>query len=190
MTRLDIRRVAARLLELAHDRRGVSAVEFALLLPLMLTLYITGTEISQAVAIDRKVSITARTVADLVSRVTTINTSGVKDSLNAATAVIAPYSTTKVTATVSQVYVDANGDAKIDWSCSYQGTAYTVGAPVTLPASLVVADSYLIWGETQYDYTPPIGYVISGTLHLKDQIYMAPRLSKNVAAPTSCPTFP
>ncbi len=170
MTRLDIRRVAARLLELAHDRRGVSAVEFALLLPLMLTLYITGT--------------------DLVSRVTTINTSGVKDSLNAATAVIAPYSTTKVTATVSQVYVDANGDAKIDWSCSYQGTAYTVGAPVTLPASLVVADSYLIWGETQYDYTPPIGYVISGTLHLKDQIYMAPRLSKNVAAPTSCPTFP
>src|ERR1700692_1888012 len=50
------------------DRRGLSAVEFALLLPLMLTLYLGGVEVSNGVAADRKVAITARTVADLASR--------------------------------------------------------------------------------------------------------------------------
>jgi hypothetical protein len=32
----------------------------------------------------------------------------------------------------------------------------------------------------QYTYKPVIGYVISGTLTLKDQIYMRPRLSEDV----------
>ena len=51
------------------DERGVSAVEFAMLLPLMLTLYLGAVEISQGIGADRKVTLTARTVADLVSQV-------------------------------------------------------------------------------------------------------------------------
>jgi hypothetical protein len=41
---------------------------------------------------------------------------------------------------------------------------------VTLPAALNFANSYLIWSEVQYSYKPVIGYVVSGTLTLKDQI--------------------
>ena len=193
MTRKPVfRSIIGRIAELARDARGVSAVEFALLLPLMLTLYITGTEISKAVAIDRKVTLTARTVADLVSRVSSTTTTDVKNSLSAAIAVIAPYASSQLSVTVTQVKIDGNGNATVDWSCSYQGTARTKDSPVTLPASLVTNNSYLIWGEGQYNYTPPIGYVISGTLHLRDQIYMAPRLSASVSfgPPVTCPTFP
>jgi Flp pilus assembly protein TadG len=179
-------RVARALAEFRRDPRGVSAVEFALLLPMMLTLYITGTEISNAVAIDRKVSITARTVADLVSRSTTVSTGDMTDILAAASAVIAPYSATRIIVTVSQVYTDNNGNTTVTWSCTFQGTARTVGQPLTLPSQLVTNNSYLIWGEAQFSYTPPIGYVISGTLNLKDQIYMAPRMSASVTGPPSC----
>ena len=63
-------------LSLREDERGVSAVEFAMLLPLMLTLYLGGVEVSQGVSIDRKVTLTARTVADLVAQVSSINTTG------------------------------------------------------------------------------------------------------------------
>jgi hypothetical protein len=38
----------------------------------------------------------------------------------------------------------------------------------------------LIWSEVQYNYTPVIGYVITGSMNLKDQIYMRPRLSDTV----------
>ena len=57
----------------AGDQRGVSAVEFAMLLPLMLTLYLGAVEISQGVGIDRKVTLTSRTVADLASQVSSIS---------------------------------------------------------------------------------------------------------------------
>ena len=51
---------------------------------------------------------------------------------------------------------------------------------MTLPAALNTASTSLIWAEAQYAYTPTIGYVITGTMNLKDQIYMRPRLSDTV----------
>ena len=69
--------------------------------------------------------------------------------------------------------------------CTKDGTARAVGSGVTLPAALVVANSSLIWSEVSYEYKPTVGYVITGTLTLKDQIYMRPRLSDSVARTTS-----
>ena len=53
---------------LIRERRGVSAVEFALLLPFMLTLYLGGTEITQAITIKRKTTIVTRTIGDFVAQ--------------------------------------------------------------------------------------------------------------------------
>ena len=82
---------------------------------------------------------------------------------------------------MSSVVVDAQGIAKIAWSDTKNGTARAVGSTVTLPPALNTASSSLIWAESQYLYTPVIGYVITGTMTLKDQIYMRPRLSDTVA---------
>ena len=85
---------------------------------------------------------------------------------------------------MSSVRIDATGKAAIDWSDTLNGTARSKGSTVTLPAALNVANSYLIWSEVQYSYKPVIGYVVSGTLTLKDQIYMRPRLSDSVTRDT------
>jgi Flp pilus assembly protein TadG len=180
-------RLARQLAAFRRDLRGISAIEFALLLPVMLSLYIGGKEISNAIAIDRKVTITARTVTDLVSRATSVSTADMSDILAGSAAVVAPYLPNYVAFTVSQVYIDNNGNSTISWSCSYQGTARAVGSSVTVPSQLVTNNSYLIWGEAQYSYTPAIGYVLSGTIVLKDQIYMAPRMSSSVVGPAACP---
>ena len=186
----SIRYGLARLIaEFRGDGRGTAAIEFALLLPVMLTLYVAGTEISNAIAINRKVTLTARTVTDLVSRASTISTGDMSDILAASGAVIAPYIPNNLAFTVSEIYVDNNGNAKVwGFSCSYQGTPRNIGDPVPLPPQLTVNNSYLIWGEAQYNYTPPIAYVISGTLNLKDQIFMSPRMSSSVSGPATCPT--
>jgi Flp pilus assembly protein TadG len=170
-----------RLRRCARDERGVSAVEFALLLPLMVTLYLGGVEVSQGLTIDRKVTLVARTVADLAAQATTISSSDMTNILNASTAVMLPYSTTQVKVTVSQVSIDSNGKATIAWSDSKNGTARSQGSTVTLPTALNIANSSLIWSEVSYDYKPVIGYVITGTMKLTDQIYMRPRLSDSVA---------
>jgi Flp pilus assembly protein TadG len=169
---------------LGRDQRGVSAVEFAMLLPLMIALYLGTVEISQAVGIDRKVTLTTRTVADLASRVKTINNAEMASLLGASAAVIAPYLKEPLTVTVSRVDIDANGTAKIVWSDRLNGTSpHKKDDIVTVPAALKTANTAtsLIWGEVSYAYKPAIGYVVTGTLNLSDQIYMAPRLSANVA---------
>ncbi|HUG63294.1 MAG TPA: TadE/TadG family type IV pilus assembly protein [Methylomirabilota bacterium] len=173
-------RLAAPLGRLAGDERGVSAVEFAMLLPLMLTLYLGAVEVSQGIGADRKVTLTARTIGDLVAQVSSISNSDMTNSLNAAAAVMTPYPTSNLKVTVSSVTIDSKGKATIAWSDTLNGTKRAVGSSVTLPSALVVPTSSLIWSEVEYAYTPTIGYVVSGTINLKDQIYMRPRLSECV----------
>jgi Flp pilus assembly protein TadG len=175
-----------RLVRFGKDRRGVSAVEFAMLLPLMLTLYLGTVEISQGVAIDRKVTLTTRTIADLTSQVLTISTTDMTNIMNATTAVLAPFDVSKLKVTVSLVTIDSNAAAKVTWSCTFQGTKRAVNSSVTLPSALAIANTALVWGEASYSYKPTIGYVVTGTLNLSDQIYMRPRLSDTITGPGSC----
>lgn len=184
-----IRRLAAPfarpLAGFVRDQRGVSAVEFALLLPLMLTLYLGAVEISQGIAADRKVTLTSRTTADLISRVSGLSSAEMTNSMNAATAVMAPYGSANLQVTVSEVKIDANSNATIDWSVTMNGTVRAKGSSVTLPAALLVPSTCLIWSEVSYLYKPTIGYVVTNTLTLKDQMYMRPRQSDCVTYPTT-----
>ncbi len=151
--------------DFAGDKRGVSAVEFAMLLPLMVTLYIGGVEVSSAIAVDRKVTLVARTLGDLVAQSTTVNATDMTNILNAATTVVQPYPDTPLKVVVSRVDIDANSAAKVIWSKTKNGTARAVNSTVTLPAALNTANTSLIWAETEYAYTPTIGYVITGTMN-------------------------
>ena len=168
------------LVSFGRDRRGISAVEFAMLLPLMVTMYLGVVEVSQGVAIDRKVTLTTRTMADLASRVSSINNSDMSNLLNASAAVIAPYQASPLRIVLSAVSIDANGVAKIAWSDALNGTAHSVGATVTLPTALNVANTQLIWSEVSYTYNPTFGNVLTGNIDLSDRLYMRPRLSDTI----------
>jgi Flp pilus assembly protein TadG len=174
-----------RLASFAKDRRGISAVEFAMILPLMVTLYLGVIEVSQAVGIDRKVTLTTRTMADLASRVTSINNADMSNLLNASAAVMAPYDKppyelSRLKIVLSAVAIDANSVAKITWSDTLNGTKRSVGSTVTMPSALVVPNTTLIWSEVYYNYSPVFGYVLTGNINLSDQIYMRPRLSDTI----------
>ena len=165
---------------LRRDERGVSAVEFAMLLPLMLTMYLGTVEVSQGIGASRKLSLTTRAVADLVSQMSSINNADMTNSLNAAATVMAPYSTSNLKVVVSSVTIDSTGKATVAWSEQLNSAVRATGSTITLPTALNVPNTSLIFSEVQYNYTPTIGYIISGTISLKDQIYMRPRLSDKV----------
>jgi Flp pilus assembly protein TadG len=162
------------------DKRGVSAVEFAMLLPLMVTLYLGGAEVSQAIAVDRKMTLVARTLADLTAQTTSVSNTDMDNIKAAATAVIAPFDNTKLAITISSIIVDAQKVAKIKWSDNRNGTVRNAGDVVSVPDTLKESSTYpiyLVWAESKYVYTPTVGYVITGPMNLTDKIYMRPRLS-------------
>jgi Flp pilus assembly protein TadG len=175
------------------NQQGVSAVEFALLLPLMLTMYFGSIEVTDAVSADRQVALVATTVADITAQYQTVTTGDVANILAAASAVLAPFSATNAKVTLSSVVIDANLNATVDWSrATANGTPRPQGSSVTsaIPAALRVANTSMIWGEATYAYKPLIGWVVTGTLNLSNQMFMRPRLAKCVqytGVSTLCP---
>jgi Flp pilus assembly protein TadG len=182
MRMLPLPRWACRFI---RDIHGVSAVEFALLLPLMLTMYLGGSEVAQAIATSRKVTLVSRTIADLASQSASITDASMDNILKASAAVISPYASSKLKVTVSEVKIDANGAATIVWSDTLGGTERTDGEGVTVPAGLKVANTWLIWSEVEYDYVPTFGSGITGAVTMKDRMYMQPRLSNDVKRPAT-----
>jgi Flp pilus assembly protein TadG len=178
-------RLSRQIARFSGDRSGMSAVEFAMLLPLMVTLYLGSVEISQGISVNRKVTLTARALADLTSQPTKITNADMTNILNAAAAVMNPFPNGPLKATVTQISIDATGKATVVWSDTLNGTARTAGQVISLPAALAVPNTSLIFGEVQYNYKPTIGYVVTGTLTLKDQMYMRPRQSNSITRSAS-----
>jgi Flp pilus assembly protein TadG len=170
-----------RIARFRRDSRGVSAVEFAFVFPVMVVLYLGGTAMTQGVVLKRKTTLVTRTVGDLVSQYTQIVDTDMTAILSAATAVIQPYSSTPLNVIVSSVAIDAAGNAKIAWSdASSNTTAHTVNTPVTLPTGIggvANANTTVIWAEGAYTYTLPVGSGVLNmtTMPLSEQFYLRPR---------------
>jgi Flp pilus assembly protein TadG len=178
--------VLKRLRHFCSDRRGVAAVEFAVVLPFMLALYVGGVELGDGRAIQVKVTDTAHTVADLVTQNKTINNALMQTILNASQQIIAPYPQLNAVVTISEVSTDANGAATVTWSDSLNGTPRPVGQSMTLPASLAGQKNIsLILGEVSYAYTPNLGYTITGTVNLADSYWLFPRNSTSISRTVS-----
>lgn len=168
-----------------RDHRGVSAVEFAVLLPIMLTLYLGGSEITQAITIKRKTTLVTRAIGDLVAQDVNITDAEMTQIMSATTAVLAPYGTGSLKIKVSSVTIDSNGNAKVAWSDAFQDTKRATNEVVTLPTGLNIANTTLIWAEASYTYTPPIGYAITGTITMTDKLYLRPRLVNSISRTAS-----
>jgi Flp pilus assembly protein TadG len=197
-------RFGARLLAPAgrfgSDERGASLIEFAMLVPLMLTLFVGALEISQAVAVDRKVSIAARSVADLTAQVTDVIDADLTNIFKAAEQVAYPFKAEKLKIKISSVKIDADKVAKIVWG-EGSGTGVTKRAPgdvvtALVPLGIRIPNTTVIWGEVEYTYSPIISgndkdwfWKLAGDKSLTDQIFMRPRLSDCVKRPpliTTC----
>jgi Flp pilus assembly protein TadG len=190
----------------ARDRDGVSATEFALILPLMLTLYIGSVELGDGIAINFKTTLAARTVADVASQcgVCTVNNTGANGTIDAttmqsilnSTAKVlapynqAPYSTSNVVITLSELQVSPNQtQGTVQWSCSLNGTPRshlsTVNIPNNTQLNQLTTPVNVLYSEASYPYTPSMGYVITGTITLNQNALFFPRLTTQITAPTS-----
>lgn len=160
----------------------MATVEFALILPVALALFTGAIVYGDAIAIDRKVTLTTRTVTDLVTQVPTISTADLNTLMAASAQIIAPYSATPLTVIVSEVQTDSAGHATVTWSHPYPSTAtaLTPGQPQALPSTIDTPNATFILGQVSYAYTPAIGYMVTGTITLTDQTYMSPRVSANI----------
>lgn len=184
-----------RLGRFASEERGVAAVEFSLILPIMITLWIGGVEVTNALSVDRRVNAFAASMGDLVARSKMISYDQVTDIFDLSEAAMFPYQDSGMSLRITAIDIDNTGTAKVAWSRA-RGTglpAYTKTTNVnsSVPTALRPAGvgvSQLIMAETEKDYTPAIGYLIVkslGEITLDGRMFFVPRLTNQIKI---CPT--
>ncbi|WP_293854568.1 TadE/TadG family type IV pilus assembly protein [uncultured Alsobacter sp.] len=176
-----------------RGEEGVAAVEFALLLPVMLTLYMGSIELTQALTADRRIVLLARTLGDLTTQSSTLTAADMTGIVAAASSVMAPMSTSPAKIRITSVAISSSGSAdpkvpnkaSVCWSYQNNWTAYTRGTVLDtsqLPEGLRTdTGTSVVIAEVQYPYKPVIGYVFTGSFNLSERLYMRPRLSTYVA---------
>jgi Flp pilus assembly protein TadG len=166
-----------------RDRRGMSAVEFAMILPALLLIYIGIAEIGNALTIYRRTSTVASTAADLTAQVKSVSTSDLQDIVSAASSILTPYSADPLKLVVSSVVADNNNNGKVAWSYANKGAARSVNSSYAVPAGLTESGSSVIVAEMTYDFTPLLNltsFYSPGAFEMKRTFYARPRRSLTV----------
>nr|WP_312293633.1 TadE/TadG family type IV pilus assembly protein [Brevundimonas diminuta] len=182
---------------LLRDRRGVSAVEFALIAPVMIMIYFGLIEFSQGYMAERRASHVASMVADLVAQSGGTNIADLESTFQIGDMIMRPFSADTLSIRVSSVTVDARGVATVEWSHAKSAKdadgadilqAHNPGDPITdLPPDLITDGQTVILGETNYGYRLFIpGVVLPENIAFKRNYYLRPRTTERIVC-ADCP---
>ena len=166
---------------LLSDQRGVAAVEFALLVPILLMLYFGVAELTQGLMTQQRAAHAASTIGDLTAQSTTIDQAEITDIFAMGNTVMYPYSTTSLQMRLSSLVADKNGNVTVAWSEGQGMTALAKGAAVSgLPKNVINANESVIMAETQYTYTSVFGQIMPTPVVFTEKYYLRPRASISV----------
>ena len=156
-----------------HDG-GVAAVEFALVLPVLLLILMGVIELSNVMMVERKLLNSMQSVADLIGQKTDITTADLTDIYVAGQLTMNPYDTANLTIGVASVrFDDTSGDPTLDWSDGWNGGSVT--NPTTLAVGRGEAGASIVIVSGVYTYTPLSSLIIPTTLSLGEISYVRPR---------------
>ncbi|MFN3512124.1 MAG: TadE/TadG family type IV pilus assembly protein [Phenylobacterium sp.] len=159
---------------LVKDRGGASAVEFALVAPILILLYFGMVEVTQGLMANRRASHVATTIGDLIAQRGEWKTSEIEDVFNVSEALLRPQPVAALSIRVTSIETDAAGTPKVVWSQT-RGTGEFSGALVGLPPALLLPSEALVRTDTIYSYKSPIQQVIPTPLTFRHTMYLRPR---------------
>jgi hypothetical protein len=196
-SRLHPGRGLHRVCRAKRSRRGVSAVEFALIAPVMLLMLFGAAEASLAVAVDRKVTIGASTIGDLVAQEETLNCPMLQEMVKVTRQVFVPYDGGGAASiAVAQVVIDG-GSPKVQWSkivtssgCSNApsmpvGSTISIGGDPALVSNMIETGGAVIVGEVRLTHQPDLTSFFAQTIAMNERFFLRPRRSLQVCWDTN-----
>ncbi len=192
-TRKAVERIKGRMGAFASAVSATAAIEFAMVLPVMLIVYIGSATVGGGVTADRKLSNLSLTLANLTAQQLAgvpLQVSDVNAIFNSAAAILVPYDYTQAGMVVSSIVFDSNStpNAYVVWSVASgpNATALTANCSANVSTTLVpnnirTPNGSVILSQASFPYVPSVGYVISGTIHLSESDFMVPRNETSVA---------
>ncbi len=162
------------------NTKGMAAVEFALVFPVMVTLYFGAVEIGQVLTLNRKLTNIASATADLVTQETEITDDQIADIFVAASSMIVPYPSGPTQIVVTSIAADDDGSTTVKWSDAHNGSAKSEGAAIEVPNGLLSPGESLIMTEVSYTYDSILNHFVQNGTVLTDTFYLRPRRTNEI----------
>jgi Flp pilus assembly protein TadG len=159
------------------DERGISAVEFALLAPVLIAFYLGLAEFCQGYMAQKRMGHVASMVADMVAQEETITPATIDDIFEIGALIMKPFPTTTLKTRVTSITL-TNGQYVVDWSRADGMSPYAKGGTVTgVPSGMISAGQSLVMSEATYDYDSPADYLMPTVTRFSHTYYLRPRLA-------------
>ena len=164
-----------------YNEKGISAVEFALIAPLMVLIYFGCIELSLLMRVDRRVTTTASSLGDLTARLVTVDDADMQELYNAAAVTMQPYDASNARMRITSVVDSGDGQTRVEWSDGFNMAPYTENVLITVPEGLVPSPGSVIVAEVEFEYESTVGFVLDASQTLKDVFYLRPRRVTKIA---------
>ena len=159
---------------LARDESGISAVEFAVIAPVLIFFYMGMNEFCQGFMAQKRMSHVTSMVADLVAQEKAVTPDNIADIFEIGGLIMKPFPDTSLHLRVTSVTL-TGGVAKVDWSSGAGMPARAEGGTMVIPADLITEGQSLIVSESTYDYDSPSDYLMPGLTRFSRAYYLRPR---------------
>ncbi|GAW41905.1 TadE-like protein [Brevundimonas sp. SH203] len=174
-----------RLRTLARDTRGVAAVEFAFLAPILILFYFGMVEFCQGYMALKRTGHVASMVADLTSQNDKVTKAQLDDIFAIGDQIIKPFSKTPLTQRVSSITRVNATTYRVDWSVGRGMSTKLTVADAKIPSDMLAVNESVIVAEANYDYSSPFDLVAPYVTRFERVAYLRPRTA-DVIACTNC----
>jgi Flp pilus assembly protein TadG len=166
---------------------GMAALEFAIVAPVMISLYFGVTELADGFTASTKVTSVASTAGDLLAQEKSVCDAEMNDVFTALRSLMYPFSLNQMQIVLSSLVDAGGGTVKVAWSDASNTSPRAVGSVVSVPAGLVGLGGSVVLAEVTYNYSSPTGHLIYGSVPLTDKFYLHPRRIQQIArSPNNC----
>jgi Flp pilus assembly protein TadG len=193
--------IEGRVSAFVRETKGVAAIEFALILPLMVLTYFGMVVVTTGLSVDRKLTLVARGLADLTSRKSSISDAERDEIFALASEMMQPYGGSQVRMRLSSIVVRQKAgttdpsqvEGRVCWTETPAGRVpksenLSAGQTITVPAGFNTANTSYILARVEYDYVPFITQGIMGPKMLDETTPWPVRNVAQVARNgTTCP---
>lgn len=173
----------------ARDARGVAAVEFAFIAPIMILLFVGTIELSAGISTDRKISRVASAIGDLITQSQQLSPSDVGKIMDISSRIMYPYDE-NLAITITGIQIES-GAAKAKWRCTNSGGCVTLNnGSYTVPTKIKKDGTYLVAAKVTASYTPSFGwahysedqgvYFSRESIPMDEEIFLRPRVGSVV----------
>jgi len=169
-------KLIGRLRRFGRAKKGLAALEFAIIAPMMIFLLFGSIDMLDVLGANGRAQNVAASLADVVARDTEVSNAEVSGFWDALEVLMYPNDPSNISVRITSVSIVSPTSAVVVWSEGHGMTSRTTNSQVTLPAAMMTPGTSVIYTETIYEYSSPLGFLLPGPVEMTHDAYRRSRL--------------